>query len=76
MAKRISLVNINTRIRENAEDLAAAFNNYMLKIFAPDAKSAPQLHFDGKVPEAETSSGGRRQYDAATLLGSRRILEA
>ncbi len=37
-AKRLVQFDINTRIRENAEDLAAALDSHMLKVFAPDAR--------------------------------------
>ncbi|MDG1352740.1 MAG: plasmid partitioning protein RepA [Sulfitobacter sp.] len=88
--------NINTRIRENAEDLAAALDSHMLKVFAPDARKElrrftaseaaemlgistsflRKLHFDEKIPDVESTTGGRRLYDAQTLLTIRKILEA
>lgn len=45
---------INTRIRENAEDLSAALESHMLKVFAPNARK-----------ELRTFSAG----EAAELLG-------
>ncbi len=38
MTDQLGQFHINTRIRENAEDLAAALDSHMLKVFAPDAK--------------------------------------
>lgn len=96
MQKRLEQFNINTRIRENAEDLAAALDSHMLKMFAPDARKElrrfsageaaemlgistsflRKLHFDEKIPNVESSSGGRRHYDAETLLAIRETLEA
>ncbi|MEM1301611.1 MAG: MerR family DNA-binding transcriptional regulator, partial [Pseudomonadota bacterium] len=35
-----------------------------------------KLHFDGKLPEVETSAGGRRQYSAADITAIRQALEA
>lgn len=87
---------INTRIRENAEDLTAALESHMLKVFAPDARKAlrtfnageaagllgistsflRKLHFDGKLPEVESTSGGRRHYSASDLMEIREVLEA
>ncbi len=34
-----------------------------------------KLHFDGKAPEVETSSGGRRQYSAEDILALRTLLD-
>lgn len=96
MAGEQSPLNINTRIRENAEDLAAALQSHMQKIFAPDARKElrlftageaagllgisssflRKLHFEEKLPDVESTSGGRRLYSAAQLLEIRQILEA
>lgn len=38
MLKALDPFNINTRIRENAEDLSAALASHMLNVFAPDAQ--------------------------------------
>jgi len=35
-----------------------------------------KLHFDEKIPDVESTSGGRRLYDAQTLLTIREILES
>ncbi len=90
-----SLLNINTRIRENAEDLAAALDAHMHKVFSPDAQkelrlfSASEaaehlgistsflrkLHFDGKVLDVESTSGGRRLYSAHDIQAIRGVLE-
>ncbi|WP_147127614.1 plasmid partitioning protein RepA [Shimia ponticola] len=35
-----------------------------------------KLHFDGKLPEVETSAGGRRQYTAADITAIRHALES
>ena len=34
-----------------------------------------KLHFEDRVPEVQTSAGGRRSYSATDLLGIRRILD-
>lgn len=43
--------NINTRIRENAEDLSAALESHMLKVFAPDARKALRTFSAGEAAE-------------------------
>lgn len=95
MANGLDKFQINTRIRENAEDLSAALQSHMLKVFAPDASKElrrfsageaadmlsisssflRKLHFDAKIPEVESTSGGRRLYAATDLLEMRVILE-
>lgn len=42
---------INTRIRENAEDLSAALANHMLKVFAPDARKELRRFSAGEVAQ-------------------------
>ena len=42
---------INTRIRENAEDLAAALDSHMLKVFAPDARKELRRFSAGEAAE-------------------------
>ena len=37
MAVTLGLLQINTRIRENAENLSDALQDHMFKVFAPDA---------------------------------------
>ena len=91
----IDPIHINTRIRENAQQLAGALEQHMLKSFAPDARKqlrlfsageaadllgiSPsflrKLHFEGRVPEVQTSAGGRRSYTATDLATIRRILD-
>ena len=86
---------INTRIRENAQDLAAALEGHMLKVFAPDARKVlrlfnageaadllgistgflRKLHFDEKIGDVESTSGGRRLYSAQDLHDIRAVLE-
>ena len=43
--------NINTRIRENAEDLSAALESHMLQVFAPDARKELRLFSAGEAAE-------------------------
>lgn len=86
---------INKRIRENAEDLSAALQSHMLKVFAPDARKElrhfsagetaellgistsflRKLHFDEKIPDVESTAGGRRLYSGEDILEIRKILE-
>ncbi|WP_158972203.1 plasmid partitioning protein RepA [Chachezhania sediminis] len=88
-------IHINTRIRENAQQLAGALEQHMLKSFAPDARKqlrlfsageaadllgiSPsflrKLHFEDRVPEVQTSAGGRRSYSATDLAAIRKILD-
>ncbi|MCX7567405.1 plasmid partitioning protein RepA [Sulfitobacter sp. F26169L] len=95
MSNGLEQFKINTRIRENAEDLSAALQSHMLKVFAPDARKEMRrfsageaadmlgisgsflrkLHFDEKIPDVESTSGGRRLYSATDLLDMRVILE-
>lgn len=95
MLKQHAITHINTRIRENAEDLASALQSHMLTVFAPDARKElrlfnageaagmlgistsflRKLHFDEKLPEIETTSGGRRLYSAQNLSEIRQMLE-
>ena len=44
-------VHINTRIRQNAETLAAALEGHMHKIFAPDARKELRLFSAGEAAE-------------------------
>lgn len=44
-------LHINTRIRENAQNLAAALENHMLKSFAPDARKQLRLFSAGEAAE-------------------------
>jgi len=44
-------VHINTRIRQNAETLAAALEGHMQKIFAPDARKELRLFSAGEAAE-------------------------
>lgn len=96
MLKQHAITHINTRIRENSEDLAAALDSHMLKVFAPNARKElrlfnageaaemlgistsflRKLHFDEKLPEIETTSGGRRLYSAENLTEIRMMLES
>ncbi|MCJ7873483.1 plasmid partitioning protein RepA [Phaeobacter sp. J2-8] len=88
-------IHINSRIRENAENLAAALEHHMLKSFAPDARKElrlfsageaaellgistsflRKLHFDGRIADVHTTSGGRRHYSMADLNGIRAVLD-
>jgi chromosome partitioning protein len=88
-------IHINTRIRENAQHLAAALEHHMLKSFSPDARKQlrlfsageaadllgisasflRKLHFEDRLPEVHTTTGGRRHYSAADLMAIRRILD-
>ncbi|MFW2543763.1 plasmid partitioning protein RepA [Primorskyibacter sp. 2E107] len=88
-------IHINTRIRENAENLASALESHMLSSFAPDARKQlrlfsageaadllgisasflRKLHFDGRIADVHTSTGGRRHYSAADLNAIRAVLE-
>ncbi|MEP3329747.1 plasmid partitioning protein RepA [Sedimentitalea sp.] len=88
-------IHINTRIRENAENLAAALEHHMLKNFAPDARKElrlfsageaaellgisssflRKLHFDGRIADVFTTSGGRRHYSVANLNAIRAVLD-
>ncbi|WP_298258132.1 plasmid partitioning protein RepA [uncultured Litoreibacter sp.] len=51
MLKSRGLFNINTRIRENAEDLSTALHSHMLKVFAPDARKELRLFSAGEAAE-------------------------
>lgn len=44
-------IHINTRIRENAQNLAAALEQHMLKSFAPDARKALRLFSAGEAAD-------------------------
>ena len=44
-------VHINSRIRQNAETLAAALEGHMHKIFAPDARKELRLFSAGEAAE-------------------------
>ncbi|MGH1414909.1 MAG: plasmid partitioning protein RepA [Pelagimonas sp.] len=44
-------IHINTRIRENAENLSAALEDHMLKVFAPDARKELRLFSAGEAAE-------------------------
>tara|TARA_R110002020_G_scaffold233050_26_gene444822 strand:+ start:5247 stop:6428 length:1182 start_codon:yes stop_codon:yes gene_type:complete len=88
-------IHINTRIRENAQQLSGALEQHMLKSFAPDARKVlrlfsageaadllgispsflRKLHFEDRVPDVQTSAGGRRSYSASDLAAIRRILD-
>lgn len=45
------LIHINTRIRENAENLSAALEDHMLKVFAPDARKELRLFSAGEAAD-------------------------
>jgi chromosome partitioning protein len=86
---------INTRIRDNAENLSEALQDHMLKVFAPDARKElrlfnagetaemlgisasflRKLHFDEKIPDVESTSGGRRLYSGEDIQTIRDVLE-
>jgi chromosome partitioning protein len=88
-------IRINERVRINAEHLASALENHMLKTFAPDATkelrlfSASEtaellgistsflrkLHFEERIPNVQTSSGGRRHYATSEIQTIREHLE-
>ncbi|PTX53843.1 chromosome partitioning protein [Litoreibacter ponti] len=51
MLKQAGSFNINTRIRENAEDLSAALQSHMLKVFAPDARKELRLFSAGETAD-------------------------
>ncbi|MCK0122219.1 plasmid partitioning protein RepA [Loktanella sp. F6476L] len=96
MPERQGRIEINTRIRENAEHLAAALEDHMHKVFAPDARKElrlftagetadllgistsflRKLHFEEKLPEVESTAGGRRLYHASDVQAIRDILES
>ncbi|GAA6162237.1 plasmid partitioning protein RepA [Ruegeria sp. HU-ET01832] len=44
-------IHINSRIRENAENLSAALQSHMLKVFAPDARKELRLFSAGEAAE-------------------------
>jgi len=95
MTKGQGFLHINTRIRENAEDLSAALQSHMQTVFAPDAKKElrlfsageaadllgistsflRKLHFDEKIPDVDSTTGGRRLYSATQMHQIRKILE-
>ena len=51
MEQAAKQLHINTRIRENAEDLSAALASHMLKVFAPDARKELRLFSAGEAAE-------------------------
>lgn len=88
-------IHMNTRIRENARNLAAALEHHMLQSFSPDARKTlrlfsageaadllgispsflRKLHFDGRIDDVHTTSGGRRHYSVADMNAIRATLE-
>ncbi len=44
-------IHINSRVRENAENLTAALESHMLKVFAPDARKELRLFSAGEAAE-------------------------
>ncbi len=77
-------LNINTRIRENAEDLAAALQSHMLKVFAPDARKELRLFSASEAAELlgiSTSFLRKLHFDekiadVAATAGGRRLYSA
>ncbi len=53
MSERLAQFNINTRIRENAENLAAALDSHMPKVFAPDAHKELRRFSAGEAAEMD-----------------------
>lgn len=49
MLNELGQLSINTRIRENAEDLSAALHSHMLKVFSPDARKELRLFSAGET---------------------------
>ena len=75
---------INTRIRENAEDLAAALASHMLKVFAPDARKVLRQFSAGETADLLGISGSflrKLNFDAKVpevdaTSGGRRLYSA
>jgi chromosome partitioning protein len=51
MNDRVNGLNMNSRIRENAEDLSAALQSHMMKVFAPDARKELRLFSASEAAE-------------------------
>ena len=84
MQENTASLNINTRIRENAEDLAAALQSHMLKVFAPDARKVLRVFSAGEASELlgiSTSFLRKLHFDekiagVAATSGGRRLYSA
>jgi len=51
MTKGQGFLHINTRIRENAEDLTAALQSHMKSVFSPDAKKELRVFSAGEAAD-------------------------
>ncbi len=81
MPNGLGRFHINTRIRQNAEDLSAALQSHMLKVFAPDARKELRRFSAGEAADMLGISGSflRKLHfdekfpDVESTAGGRRL---